>query len=137
MTDYDCAVEKVKEKNKPLINKFLNYLKESGLSSKTIKSHMDNLSFFEEYLVYYEPCESLFEVDSIDVSEFLGDFFPRKAMWASPAHIKSNISTFKKFFKFLNIINIIDQDAYDDLLETIKEEKEEWISSATFNDEYF
>ncbi len=135
MPSYEQEVNKIKEQNKPLIDDFLVYLRNSGISSKTIKSHIDNIGFFEEYLVYYEPFQSLYEVDSSDVGDFLCDFFPRKAMWASPTSVKSYIATFKKFFKYLVTTNKIDSDEYDDLLEVIKDEKEDWLNSVEFDEE--
>jgi len=138
MSNYDQVVKKIKTDNEPLIAEFSNYLKDEGLSPKTIKNHMQNISFFAEYLIYYEPYLSLHEVESCcEVSSFLGDFFPRKAMWASPASIKSNIATFKKFFKWMIAKNKMRKDEYEYLLELIKEEKENWIESATFEDDYY
>ena len=55
-----------------------------------------------EYLLYYE--EPIKAQDGIsDVSMFLGDWFIRKAMWASKAHIKSNAAS--KIAKCLSSIN--------------------------------
>ena len=88
------------EKNNHLLDKFETNLKEDGLSANTIKSHIGNIDFFCTYLSYYEECKSLYEMNSGDVSGFLDHFFPTKAMWASPANVKSYIATFKKFFKF-------------------------------------
>ncbi len=51
-------------------------------------------------------------------------------MWASPAYVKSYISTFKKFFKFSLTLNYVSVDEYNSLLEIIKEEKEFWVEAA-------
>ena len=116
------------KRNKIILGQFENDLKEKNLSTKTIKSHMDNLDFFCIYLSYYEP-RALDEIDASDVSNFLSDFFPRKAMWASPAHVKSYISTFKKFFMFSLAPNCITLDEYSWLLTLIKADKEMWIEA--------
>ena len=116
------------KRNKIILGQFENDLKEKNLSTKTIKSHMDNLDFFCIYLSYYEP-RTLDEINASDVSDFLSDFFPRKAMWASPAHVKSYISTFKKFFMFSLALNCVTLDEYSWLLTLIKEDKEMWIEA--------
>ena len=101
------------------------------MSRKTIKTHIDNLDFFCTYLSYYEHSNKpLDETDKGDISDFLSDFFPRKAMWASQAHVKSNIATFKKFFKFSLAHNYIKLNEYNDLLGLIDEEKDMWIAAA-------
>ena len=55
-------------------------------------------------------------------------------MWASPANVKSYISTFKKFFKFSLALNHIPLAEYEYLLILIKEDKELWIEASSFND---
>ncbi len=131
----------VDEKNNMFLAQFENNLKEDGLSTKTIKSHIDSLGFFCTYLSYYEPYKSLYEMNAGDVSGFLGDFFPRKAMWASPTNVKSYIATFKKFFKFSLALNHIPVAEYDYLLTLIKEDKELWIEASSLinddNDEWY
>jgi site-specific recombinase XerD len=127
MSSFNSDTDK---KNKIILGQFENDLKEKNLSTKTIKSHMDNLDFFCIYLSYYEP-RALDEIDASDVSNFLSDFFPRKAMWASPAHVKSYISTFKKFFMFSLALNCITLDEYSWLLTLIKADKEMWIEAVS------
>ena len=86
---------------------------------------MGNLDFFCIYISYYAP-RALDEIDAGDIS----DFFPRKAMWASPAHVKSYISTFKKFFTFSLDLHCVTLDEYSELLTLIKEDKELWLEAA-------
>jgi len=57
----------------------------------------ENIDFFTEFLVYYEPLKRLDETDETDISSFFLDWFPRKAMWASESSIKFNLASFKKF----------------------------------------
>ena len=123
------------KQDKIVMEEFSDYLKKENLSQKTIKSHMGNLGFFYTYLTYYDESNSFAKMDFVDVGGFLGDFFPRKAMWASPSSVKSNISTFKKFFKFMVKSNHIPENEYDDLLSLIKSEKEDWIESVEFDED--
>ena len=61
------------------------------------------------------------------VSLFLGDWFIRKATWSTEYTIKQNIASFKKFYKCMYEKGNIDKEDYDYLLETIKEDKNDWI----------
>src|SRR5260370_39159501 len=87
---YDARVRAIRAYNQPILDDFRAWLEQTGLAEKTIKNHVDNIDFFTEYLVYYEPLEKLDEADGSDVWMFLSDWFPRKAMWASEASVKSN-----------------------------------------------
>ena len=100
MTDaksYDEQVKAIRAYNQPILEDFQAWLKQSGLSEKTIKSHVFNIDFFTEYLMYYEPLKKLDEADSSDVWSFLANWYPRKALWASRGGVKSNMASFKKF----------------------------------------
>jgi len=64
-----------------------------------------------------------------DVNEFLGYWFIKKAMWASPAHIKGSAASLKKFYKFMLDTKQISAEDFNDLKTTIKEEMPEWIAT--------
>jgi len=135
VTDMSNMNSNADKKNNIILAQFETNLKNHGFSTKTIKSHIDSLDFFCTYLSYYEPYKSLYEMNAGDVSGFLSDFFPRKAMWASPANVKSYVATFKKFFKFSLALNHIPLAEYEYLLTLIKEDKELWIEASSFNDD--
>ena len=123
---YEQDCEKTREENELLLEQFEFWLKKSGLSDKTIKNHSSNINFYiNEYLL----CEDVIKPEKgvYAVSMFLGYWFIRKAMWASPSSIKSNATSLKKFYSFMFEKKLIDADALDDLKETIKEEMSEWI----------
>ncbi len=79
--DYDAQVRAIQAYNQPILDGFRAWLEQLGLAEKTIKNHVDNIDFFTDYLVYYEPLEKLDEADGSDVRMFLTDWFPRKARW--------------------------------------------------------
>jgi site-specific recombinase XerD len=106
-------------------------LEAAGLSKKTVKNHVDNIDFFAEYLVYYEPCK-LDEADASDVYGFLSDWFPRKAMWASPNSTRSNMASFRKFFKFLVETDRTDEDTEAEVREDLKVSKDEFLDAVDF-----
>lgn len=127
MKDYDQEVEKIRAYNQPILDEFQSWLENSGLAPKTVKNHVENIDFFTVYLVYYEPLTKLDEASVDDVHGFLGDWFPRKAMWASEFSMRSNMASFRKFFKFLRESGRINEEIEDDVQETLKENKDEFI----------
>jgi hypothetical protein len=66
---------------------------------------------------------------------FLGDWFIRKAMWSTPATIKQNITSFKKFYRCMLEKEFIKKEDYEQLIDDIKNEGEEWLEKcAYYND---
>jgi hypothetical protein len=56
--DYDKQVAEIKAYNQPILQRFHDGLKSSGLVEKTIRSHVENIEFFVEYLVSYDPLKA-------------------------------------------------------------------------------
>ena len=130
MTDtYDTKVQVIRDYNEPLLNSFREWLEQSGLAEKTVKAHVENIDFFTEYLVYYEPLKQLDEADSSDVWMFLSDWFPRKAMWASPSSVKSNMASFKKFFQWMGETGRVSPETVDSVLAELKEGREQFLEN--------
>ena len=50
-------------------------------------------------------------------------------MWASKTTILENITSFKKFYTFLNEIGKITEEDLNEMKNTIKEEKNDWINN--------
>ena len=134
--DYDAQVEEIKKLNAPILREFQKSLEQARLSKKTVKSHLDNIDFFAEYLVYYEPLQRLDEADDDDVSSFLTDWFPRKALWASPSSTKSYLASFKKFFQWMGQTKRISAEVVDDVLTMLKEDKQDFIDAVENEDSW-
>jgi site-specific recombinase XerD len=132
MSNYDQQVEAIRSYNQPILDEFKAWLEAKGLAKKTVKNHVDNIDFFADFLVYYEPLEKLNEATEIEVYSFLSDWFPRKAMWASPASVKSYMASFRKFFKFMVESNRIDSKDEQAVRESLKECRDEFIEAAKF-----
>ncbi len=126
---YDKRVRAINSYNQPILEDFRAWLKQSGLSEKTVENHVDNIDFFTHYLVYYEPLTKLDEADGSDIWMFLTDWFPRKAMWSSVTSVKSNIASFKKFFNWLGETGRISPKVVDDVLTTLKEGRNEFFEA--------
>ena len=130
------AIKKPETTNEGLLKLFEACLRDDGLVKKTIKNHIDNISFFGTFLNQYasnlDEVKTFPAADESDVASFLGDWFSRKAMWGSPAEVKANISSFKKFFGWMCAQELIDKAKVNDLKSLIQEEKAFWIEATSF-----
>ncbi|MGM3309688.1 site-specific integrase [Anabaena sp. WFMT] len=131
MSEFDKEVAKIEKYNQPVMEGFKVWLEKANLSTKTIKNHITNIEFFAEYLVYYEPLQQLDEADEQDVSSFLLDYFPRKAMWASESSTKSYMTSFKKFFLYMVETNKISPDIETEVKDTLKEGKQDFLDAVS------
>ncbi len=121
----DCT--KIKKANQVLLTDFETWLRSFGLASKTIVQHIANVDFFiNEYLLYEDAMEAIEGV--YRVSMYLGDWFIRKAMWASPSSIRSNAASIKKFYAFMLAKGLMEQQSFDILAQTIKEDMPTWLA---------
>ena len=127
--DYDAQVRAIQAYNQPILDGFRAWLEQSGQAKKTIKNHVDNIDFFTDYLVYYEPLEKLDEADGSDVRMFLTDWFPRKALWASVTGVKSYLASFKKFFQWMGEAGRVSPETVADVLDTLKEGRDEFLEA--------
>jgi len=120
--------KQIRKVNSTYLSDFEKWLKNKGLTEKTIKKHVSNVDFYiNEYLCYndaYDVKEGCYLISS-----FLGDWFPRKAMWSSCAAIKATTAGLKKFYMVMLENNIIDQGDYDSFCETVKEEMPDWLDN--------
>lgn len=126
--NYEKERNAMTELNQKYLDLFVDDLLEKGLSQKTIRNHLSNVEFYiNDFLCYYdvEPMvKGCYYVD-----EFLGDWFVRKAMWSNATSIKSNCSSFKKFYALMLEYNFITKKDYQMLITTIKDKKEYWVES--------
>lgn len=134
----DIKLRKIRRINNEYLDEFECYLKGTGLSEKTIETHLFNLDvYLNGYLVRTDEdiLEWSIEEGCYALDSFLGYYFIRKYMWSSPSQIKSNIASFKKFYKFLLGKGVISKTAYNDMIQIIKEEKDNWIRACKEYDE--
>lgn len=124
--EWERQIEKAKTHNNRLLIEFEKYLKTKSFKSNTIKNHIDNVEFYaNDFLLRYEiiPVEK----GILQIGSFLGDFFIRKASWASKYTIQENIASFKKFYTFLNEIGKVSEIELNEMKELIKDEKSDWM----------
>lgn len=133
MEDFEKKVQAIRKENKSILERFKTSLSENKLSKATIDKHIGNIDFFiNDYLLYHEPTPA--KEGSDEVGYFLGNWFIRKAMWASVSSIKENITSIKKFYQFMYEIGEIEKDDLVELKEEIKNCKDEWIENVKMYD---
>ncbi len=121
---YEQRVQAIQHANQPILDGFENWLKQAGLSEHTIKAHVDNMRFFARYLLLYAySLRRLDEATEGDVYDFLEDWFPRKALWASVSSMKVYLASFKKFFTWMGATGLVSAEAVEDVLSTLKDSR--------------
>jgi site-specific recombinase XerD len=121
---YEQQVQAIELANQPILDGFETWLRQSGLSESTIKAHVDNMYFFSRYLLLYaHSLRRLDEATEGAVYDFLEDWFPRKALWASVSSLKVYLASFKKFFTWMGASGLVSPKLVEDVLSTLKDDR--------------
>ena len=121
---YEQRVQAIQLANQPILEGFEYALKQAGLSEQTIRDHVDNMRFFARYLLLYAySLRRLDEATEGAVYDFLEDWFPRKALWASVSSMKVYLASFKKFFQWMGAAGLVSAATVAEVLSTLKEER--------------
>ncbi len=127
---YDTRVQAIRDSNQPILDSFQAWLEQSGLTDKTIKSHLSHIRLFAEYLVYYDdPLKKLDQAHSGDVRTFLSYWFPRKVMYDSVPSPKSYMASLKKFFQWMGETGRVSPETVAGVLTTLKAGRDEFLES--------
>lgn len=127
-TEREIALREYDERNREYLGIFEKYLRATGLTEATIDRHIDNVEF---YLAYYLCKDEIKPLRSgcYDIGDFLGDWFIRKVLWASPITIKSLAASIKKFYKCMMEKKLVSPKDYDALIALIKSDKVKWLKA--------
>ncbi len=121
---YEQRVQAIQLANQPILDGFETWLRQAGLSEQTIKEHVDNMRFFAHYLLLYAySLRRLDEATEGAVYDFLENWFPRKALWASVSSMKVYLASFKKFFKWMGATGLVSPQTVEDVLSTLKDSR--------------
>src|SRR6266496_6831157 len=121
---YEQRVEAIQLANLPILDGFEHALRQSGLSEPTIKDHVDNMRLFSRYLLLYAySLRRLDEATEGDVYDFLEDWFPRKALWASVSSMKLYLASFKKFYQWMGATGLVSPETVEDVLSPLKDDR--------------
>lgn len=126
--------EEIEKKNGEYLAMFGEDLRKSGLSERTIGSHLSNADLFlNEFLLYREELSMQAGVSML--GSFLGDFYIRKCAWSAPGNIKTTAASLKKFYKSMLGRGLIRDSDYRHLSDEIKDKMEDWQRDcAKYND---
>ena len=126
---YEQRVQAIQLANQPILEGFEYWLKQAGLSEQTIKDHVDNIGFFARYLLLYAySLRRLDEATEGNVYDFLEDWFPRKALWASVSSVKVYLASFKKFFTWMGATGRVAPEIVEDVRATLKDSRKLFLS---------
>mgnify|MGYP001051781747 CR=1 FL=1 len=125
--DLDSAANRIREENTRILADFERWLAESGLKDKTIRKHVGNVEFYVNHYLLYD-CLDRAGAGAVGINGFFSWFFPRKAMWSSPAAVKENVASLKKFYKFMVESGQTDESDYLFLLQSVKEDMQQWLA---------
>ena len=121
---YEQRVQAIQRANQPILDGFEAWLRQSGISEQTIKDHVDNMRLFAHYLLLYAySLRRLDEATEGAVYDFLEDWFPRKALWASVSSMKLYLASFKKFYKWMGETGLVSPETVEDVLSTLKDDR--------------
>ena len=134
MLDYEQAEAAIRTDNQQLLDAFQVSLKAAELTDKTIKTHLTNLDFLGDYLANYEPLRRLDEADEADVCSFLLEWYPRKAMWASPSQTQSLVASFRKFYRFLGETRRMNEKRVSKILASLKRGRDAFLAAVEVDD---
>ena len=132
MTKLDGREKQLKEntkRNENYLKMFKKSLEEKQLTAKTIRKHVSNIDFYlNDYLTYYDEIIKM-EDGMQHIGSFLGDWFIRKAMWASKASIKEMASSLKKFYEYMSALGFVKISDYQEMCYEIKDNMDLYLEN--------
>lgn len=124
--DWETNCNRVRKDNAKLLSEFKQWLDKKGLGDKIIDKHISNIDFYvNEYLLHSNLIEA--KDGAIKVCDFFGDWFIRKAMWASKTSVKSIATSLRKFYNFMYEKNLVEEFDIEYLSDMVKEEMPVWL----------
>ena len=132
MTKLDEREKQLKEntkRNEDYLKMFEKSLEEKQLTAKTIRKHVSNIDFYLiDYLTYYDEIIKM-EDGTQHTRSFLGDWFIRKAMWASKSSIKEMASSLKKFYEYMSALGFVKISDYQEMCYEIKDNMDRYLEN--------
>jgi hypothetical protein len=130
----------VLERNLELLDCFEEWLRNKGLSARTIRTHIDNVERFVELYLINEggsigvPC-SADEAAPADVDEFLAEWLPSGTERGLVATVTSHIASLKKFTICLREMGQMGAEESNEILALLREDRGYYIELARYLEE--
>ena len=132
MTKLDEREKQLKEntkRNENYLKMFEKSLEEKQLTTKTIRKHVSNIDFYlNDYLTYYDEIIKM-EDGTQYTGSFIGDWFIRKAIWASKSSIKEMASSLKKFYEYMSALGFVKISDYQEMCYEIKDNMDLYLEN--------
>ena len=125
----EAEAQEIYAENEKHLKNFGKHLESKGLSAKTIKNHLQNVSFYiNDFLCYYDIQHV--KAGCFNIDPFLGGWFIRKAiirkaMWANCTWIKGMAASIKKFYAFLLEQKVIEKTT---TMHCVRTSRKTWMS---------
>jgi hypothetical protein len=131
----EAQTEAADKRNGELLRTFELWLTGKGLSKRTVRRHLDNVTFFAHAYMAgdggsVEVPRPADQAGTIDVDEFLGEWFMREAPWVSEGTIKANIASLKKLYTCLRETGQMPAEKVDEILELLRVDRGYYIELA-------
>lgn len=139
----ETQAETARERNAELLRAFEQWLTQKRLSAKTVQRHLDNVVFFADVYMAgdggsIELPRPADQAETMDVDEFLSEWFMREAAWVSVGTIKAHIASLKKFFACLKEMGQMPAGKADEVLELLRVDRDYYIElMREYEKEYF
>ncbi len=115
--------QKLEKENNAYLKIFKNSMQK--LKKSTIEQHLDNMDLYLNQFLLYRNGLS-FREGPQEIDSFMRNFYITRCMWSTPSNIKTTAASIKKFYKLMADRGEIEKQVYQELVNTIKEEMEEW-----------
>lgn len=130
-----AQTEAARERNAELLRTFKQWLTGKDLSKKTVQRHMDNVTFFADAYMAgdggsIEAPRPADQTATMDVDEFLSDWFLYEAALASVGTVKANIASLKKFYVCLQEMGQMPAKKAGEVLKLLHVSRDYYIESA-------
>lgn len=123
--------------NQKYLDMFEQDLRKTNLSPKTIEKHLSNADLFlNDFLCDREEVTMESGVGFIGI--FMTLFFIPKCMWSTGNAVKQTAVSIRKFYKCMAEHHLISEEDYQDVVDKIKRDKDDWVEEAEAQfDEFF
>jgi hypothetical protein len=125
----------VRDRNAELLGTFENWLRDQGLSARTIQMHLDNIELFAQHYLADEggdaaiPCPAD-EAELADIDEFLAGWLPYQADHPLVGAVKSHATSLKKFYTCLKETGQMPAEDSDEILALLQKDREYYLQLA-------
>lgn len=122
----DEAAARARE-NAEVLVLFQRALEESGLSPKTIRVHLRNISIYlNEYLQRDRPRSFADGASAAALDDFFCYYDTQKCLWTTPASLKTTAASIRKFYRCMLDAGRIRREAFQEVSDTIRLNMPDW-----------